>query len=154
MARLEAASGSLSRVHPAAELTRRRSILDRREEALRAMMRSAMTSAQRRIDPSRMTRAMAVASQRSRARLEAARGALAGLDPMSILNRGFSLTYLPGGEVVRTKGQVSAGSSVITRVSDGAFESVVGASKGKPRAQSGRSKRPAKGQMDLFGPPD
>jgi len=154
-ARLERVSGGLARVHPAAGLARRRAVMERREDALHRSVMGTLADAEAGVDPRRLVRALAVSTERARSRIDAAAGALTGLNPMRILHRGFSLTYLPGGQVIRSKDQVRPGTTMITRVADGAFESVAS---GRPaKGGSSARKRPTRAddaQMDLFASPD
>lgn len=64
--------------------------------------------------------------------LHAAQAARGGLDarlrslsPLAVLDRGYALVIAADGRLVRSVGQVSAGSEVTTRLADGAFSSRV-----------------------------
>lgn len=61
----------------------------------------------------------------SRQRLAALTGKLELLSPKSTLARGYSITQLPDGRVVKSVQGVRAGEAVTTMVLDGRFESVV-----------------------------
>jgi len=62
--------------------------------------------------------------QTARQRLQALAGKLGLLSPNSTLARGYSITRLANGRVVRTLHQVPPGTSIRTLVTDGEFESV------------------------------
>jgi len=47
------------------------------------------------------------------------------LGPGSILNRGFSITFGPDGEILKSTDEISAGDELTTQVSDGKIKSVV-----------------------------
>ena len=50
---------------------------------------------------------------------------LRSLNPLAVLERGYSVTQDVGGRVIRSVKQASAGETVVTRVADGRFESTV-----------------------------
>jgi exodeoxyribonuclease VII large subunit len=56
-----------------------------------------------------------------RRRFEAARGKLAGLDPLSVLDRGYSLVTDEAGHPLRDARQVERGDHVSVRMSHGAL---------------------------------
>ena len=64
--------------------------------------------------------------QESRQCLKELTGKLALLSPNSTLARGYSITRLANGKVVRTVKKITAGTKIRTLVTDGEFESVVG----------------------------
>lgn len=61
------------------------------------------------------------------------------LSPLAVLNRGYSITRLPDGRVVRSVHQVRAGEIVHTRVSDGEFVSTVSDVPPNPNAKPTRT---------------
>jgi exodeoxyribonuclease VII large subunit len=73
----------------------------------------------------RLAQATGVAFDGQRVRVETARGKLELLSPKSTLGRGYSITRLPDGHIVRTIKAVKPGSEVRTLVSDGEFPSIV-----------------------------
>ncbi len=84
---------------------------------------------------------------------------LIAADPLLVVQRGFSVTQLPDGSVVRSTGQITPGVRVTTRVADGQFDSVVDAhekasTKQRPpspmKPATRQSKRQPRDQMDLF----
>jgi exodeoxyribonuclease VII large subunit len=60
-----------------------------------------------------------------RGRLEGAAAALRALNPLAVLDRGYSLTRTAAGELVRSVRQARPGVRLRTRVADGEFESIV-----------------------------
>ncbi len=88
--------------------------------------------------------------RRMRERLTGIEQRLAAVDPNGVLRRGYSITTDSHGGVVRSIKNVRSGEVVSTRVSDGAFTSVVAGS--RPR-QQGVAKQQSAGedQFDLFG---
>jgi len=65
----------------------------------------------------------AVRSARQRA--DALEHQLRAVDPLKVLERGFSVTQRDDGAMVRSTGDVTGGDRVVTRVVDGEFESIV-----------------------------
>ena len=72
-----------------------------------------------------LKRVMQFIFSRHRERLAHSAHALETLSPLSVLQRGFSITYLKTKKVVQSCCDVKAGDHLITRVSDGEIESVV-----------------------------
>lgn len=72
---------------------------------------------------------------------------LQALDPHHVLQRGYSITSRPSGEVIRSAAGVARGEQIVTRLADGSIDSVVGDTRRRA------SRRPAsedRDQMDLF----
>jgi exonuclease VII large subunit len=109
----------------------------------------------------------ALLERRAAAMQSAARG-LDLVGPPSVLRRGYSITLLPGGRMVRSATDVSPGQTVTTRLADGSFDSTVRAAAGEPlapikplptpaaraaaaRTRAGRRAPADPDQMDLFG---
>jgi exodeoxyribonuclease VII large subunit len=82
---------------------------------------------ERRVDEltARMKRAMQGRVEKARARLEATAGRLAGLSPLAVLSRGYSLTFDEGGRLLRDAEQVRPGERIRTRLGRGEVTSVV-----------------------------
>ncbi len=74
------------------------------------------------------------------ARLDGAGATLRSVDPRRVLKRGYSITHLPDGRVVRTIGDAPQGTRLLTNVSDGTIASEVESS--LPR-QPGKPSSPA-----------
>jgi len=66
----------------------------------------------------------------------------------SALMRGFSVTRLRGGAILRSAGQVRAGQSVETELADGRFRSVVDGRDDPPPDGGGRGDRKRRGRTD------
>jgi exodeoxyribonuclease VII large subunit len=78
---------------------------------------------------------------------------LAAIDPHGVLRRGYSLTMLADGSVVRTVNQVRGGEHLVTRVADGSIDSVASsaATPRRNRAAKDRShSTSAADQLNLF----
>jgi len=103
--------------------------------------------------------------ERRAALLQSAARGLDLIGPHSVLRRGYSVTMLGDGRIVRSAADVAPGVRVTTRLADGTFESAVLGSGGTPirevplggaRAAAAtrrtRTGRQSRDQMDLFGP--
>jgi exodeoxyribonuclease VII large subunit len=72
----------------------------------------------------RLRRGLKVAHQRQIQRVDALERQLAALNPLGVLKRGYSVTFLKkGGAVVRSIEQIRGGEILFTRVGDGRIES-------------------------------
>ena len=71
---------------------------------------------------------------------------LKAIDPREVLKRGYSMTTLPDGTLVRSAKAVAAGAAMDTHFADGVVRSTVAGK--RVRRQSKTS--PAADQMDLF----
>lgn len=110
----------------------------------------------------RLARAWEIAGERRRHHLAALERELIVSGPRSVLARGYSVTTLADGTLVRSAGQTRPGSALLTRVADGSISSTVtggtpareeaagSAPQLPPRRRPSRS-APARDQMDLFG---
>jgi exodeoxyribonuclease VII large subunit len=58
----------------------------------------------------------------ARHRLGLSAGRLDSLSPLAVLGRGYSLTRLPSGEIVRRAGQVAAGAGVTVMLPEGSLD--------------------------------
>ena len=74
---------------------------------------------------SRLRSGVAHAVERSRHRLRSGVGQLDSLSPLSVLRRGYSLTRLPGGEIVRSGRQVGRGSLIEVLLHEGTLDCLV-----------------------------
>ncbi|MDD5707996.1 MAG: exodeoxyribonuclease VII large subunit [Kiritimatiellae bacterium] len=81
---------------------------------------------------SNVTRAGAVSLQTRRQRLAALDRQLNALSPLAVLSRGFSLTQLADGTIVRAAAQVGPGALLRTRLAQGSVESVARRADGSP----------------------
>jgi exodeoxyribonuclease VII large subunit len=74
----------------------------------------------------RLHAGITAAQARRGLRLDALQRQLDALSPQGVLRRGYSITRMKkGGAIVREKSQVKPGSRIVTRVTDGEFESTV-----------------------------
>ena len=73
----------------------------------------------------RMKRAIEAKIARSRDRLAAGAGVLETLSPLNVLHRGYSLTRIEDGGLVRDAATLAPGNRIVTRVSAGEIVSVV-----------------------------
>lgn len=90
---------------------------------------------------------------RLRERLVADERHLAAIDPHGVLRRGYSLTLLANGSVVRSVMQVRGGDHLVTRIADGSIDSIASNSAAQPskRHAKDRSKSTsAADQLNLF----
>jgi exodeoxyribonuclease VII large subunit len=74
---------------------------------------------------SRLRSGVARALERSRHRLQSAVGQLDSLSPLSVLRRGYSLTRLPSGEIIRSWRRVGSGSLIEVLLHEGTLDCVV-----------------------------
>lgn len=98
-------------------------------------------------------------------RLDRAGATLRSVDPRRVLKRGYSITHLPDGTVVRTVAEAPPGTRLLTNVSDGTIASEVESSSPrrggqtpstapppsrKPRQSASKSKPASRDQLELF----
>jgi exodeoxyribonuclease VII large subunit len=162
--RLERLSGRLERHRPTALHARRAEALHRVEARLDAAIRARLGLCDVAPLAERLTRAWAVANERTATHLAALQKQLAAVGPMSVLRRGFSYTLLEDGRLLKTPSDAAPGDRLLTRLADGEVSSIVeGNATPPPPApvtpapqRPDRTKpRPAKtapDQMDLFKP--
>jgi exodeoxyribonuclease VII large subunit len=93
------------RYHPREVLKRSQEKLDRRQSSLLTAAKNGLAIQE--------------------ARVEKLSSVLTALGPGNILERGFSITFGPGGEVIKSKDAVSAGDKLTTKLGDGEITSVV-----------------------------
>lgn len=129
--RLEQLAGHWNRLHPMA-------IVSERHERLAVL--------HERLD--RVTRHHVL---RARQRVESLDRELKAVDPRNVLGRGYSYTTDSRKKLIRKVGDVEAGCLLITHVSDGTIDSIVGNSRLRPR-RSRKRNNDRTSQMDLFGP--
>jgi exodeoxyribonuclease VII large subunit len=70
---------------------------------------------------SRLDRGLARQLDRARHRLGGAAGRIDSLSPLAVLARGYSLTRVPSGEIVRSARQVAVGDDVSVLLSEGSL---------------------------------
>lgn len=147
--RFERLAGRLYRLRPEVLASRRREQLavlhDRIGRALRRRVdqRNALLMHRRRLG-----RAVAMNLRRVDARLEAFDRQLGSIDPHRVLTRGYTYTMTADGRLIRSTRDVRRGQLIVTRVTDGSIESIVGNAGGR-LAHSDPADASAS-QMDLF----
>lgn len=146
-------SARLERCRPAAQHARRTAAVDaaasRLNSALRSRLREARHGLERQGD-------RAVAAERAllaacSQRLASASRQLTLVGPVSVLQRGYSVTYRADGSVVRGPQDVKTGEAMVTRLAEGRIESVVGKSLAAPLPKARRKKPVDDGTGGLFG---
>jgi exodeoxyribonuclease VII large subunit len=121
MCRCDELIDRLHSVHPKARLKRRRQRLVELSFRLADAQRGCLDRARRRLTEARMdirASAMRWLAPRRR-RLEATSGKLGGLDPLSVLDRGYSLVTDESGAPLHDARRVSRGDAVSVRMSRG-----------------------------------
>jgi exodeoxyribonuclease VII large subunit len=121
-----------------------------RAERERAARLATMTERLRRVTLAQVERAGLALSSGERE--------LAAVSPLAVLGRGYSVTFGPGGEAVRSAAGLAPGTRIETRLADGSVRSVVeGGEAAKPRPKPGPKQNPRPAtkdeeadQMDLF----
>ena len=158
--RLERLSSRLARVRPEAVYAQRRARLDQLDAALARAIQKRLD----RFDPDRaqqqLEHAVVGFVNDARSRLDALDRELTIASPISVLERGYTVTTKPDGSLVRSSDDANAGEVIRTRFAAGAIEStVVGAEGTAPlpasaplpkRRKRRQSHDPA--QRHLFGP--
>jgi len=77
------------------------------------------------LDARRLSQASLLTVERARTRVAALERQMTLLNPLAVLDRGYSLTRTDQGALVRSVGDVAAGTGLVTRVKDGTISSVV-----------------------------
>ena len=106
------------------EVTDRQVQLDElRRRLLRAAPTRQIDLARQRLDESveRIRRVLSVALQRRKEQLDAASARLEGLNPSSVLSRGYSIVQRASGAVVSAPEQTSAGERLVVRSAGGVY---------------------------------
>lgn len=109
-------------------LARRRHELERSMtilEQIRPAARIAAARAESRDDSARLQRAMLARLRVLSAELAGRRGRLESVDPRRVLARGYSMTTLEDGRLLRVASEAPRGTRLITRLADGAVTSIV-----------------------------
>jgi exonuclease VII large subunit len=166
--RLDRLAARLERHRPAHVYATRDSRLQLAMARLEAVMAVRLARADVEPPAAKLRSVMLALLERRNSDLQSAARGLDLIGPHGVLRRGYSMTLRPDGQIIRSTSDVSAGVTVTTRLSDGAFDSrVLGA--GAPATgieiMSTRGARSAAvttrprravhnpDQMDLFGPP-
>ncbi len=158
--RLEKLASRLARVRPEAVYARRRSRLDQLDAALTRAVRTRLT----RFDPEqatqRLRRALSEFTTDARQRLDALDRELTIASPISVLQRGYTVTTKADGSLLRSSNDAKPGEVIRTRFARDAIEStVVGAGGASPLPEAAplpkrrkRRKVEDPAQHSLFGP--
>jgi exodeoxyribonuclease VII large subunit len=101
--------------------------VERLEVQLVYLLESGLRQGQQRVDElgMRMQHRIERETSEHRQRLDRLKGQLRILNPLAVLGRGYSLTRLSDGGVVRSVHELRAGDRLITQLSDGQVESAV-----------------------------
>ena len=151
--RLERVAGRLERHRPVAVHARRAAGVARATDRLHSAMDRLLTRWEPGPARDRLGRAVRLAHERNKARLDAIERELAAVGPIAVLRRGYSCTIGEDGTLVRVPGDVRPGQIVRTRLADGSFRSkVVGDGPDPLEKPHTKPRRPAPEppQMDLF----
>lgn len=109
-------------------LARTRQRIDDVQLRVRDGLTGAAARARRRIDRCdeiRLARAAERRVHERRQHVDRLRGHLGALNPLAVLDRGYSITRTPDGALVRSTADVAAGARISTQVRDGRFDSTV-----------------------------
>jgi exodeoxyribonuclease VII large subunit len=148
LARAQRAGASLARVPE-----RRVQLLMRRMAAQQPRERLLRESAIARDMQARMQTALRTQLRGLHAQVDARQRQLQAISPVSVLARGYSVTTLPDGTIVRSPAQAPLGTTLHTRVATGDIASVVSGAATqpwKPRRSPRKSPLPESGP-GLFG---
>ena len=101
--------------------------VDQLSDVLVSALRIAQSNAERRLDRARprLMPALRLSLQRAESRLETAAAKLKAYSPYGVLDRGYSLTTVADGSVVKDAEKVKAGDVLTTRLARGFLRSVV-----------------------------
>lgn len=154
--RLERASARLERHRPAALQARRHAAVESLALRLCAAMGAVVDD--RRVSDAarRLVGAMATRMSGFASALAGSARSLELVGPVSILERGYSMTLRADGRIVRLTSDVQPGEAIQTRLADGSFGSVVQGGRGahapvRGTVRRARATRPERDQPGLFG---
>jgi exodeoxyribonuclease VII large subunit len=147
---LERLAGRLDAHRPAALHANRAATVDGLRLRLAAAMQRLLSEVRLGDLSGALSRAWAVANERTALHLDSFQRQFAAIDPTSVLKRGYSYTLREDGGLVRVPTDVKPGDRLRTRLSEGEVRSVV---EGSRPLRPIRSKPAADGssQLDLFG---
>ena len=145
VARIERAAARLAAQHPATAHARRSERLIALRARLGTLIRARVGAGRAHVAPAVPQRAIAARLEGALRALHAAQGRLAAVNPTAVLGRGFSITTRPDGTILRSAAQAVPGQTVVTRLADGRFESIVSERGAMEEGQPGTP-------MDLFAP--
>lgn len=145
-AQFDALSSRLDVHRPREAHASRAARVDLARARLTSAMRHVVTNARGRVARADATPALRRSIARRIDRIDAAARELRAVGPAEVLARGYSVTQLADGTVLRSAQDAAPGAVLTTLLSDGQVTSTVG---GNARRRTG--KMTAAGQMDLFG---
>ena len=121
---LQRHAAELATRRPDVLLQQRRSRLESMAQTLRSRTRRRLDAARTRLDRGELglPRSMEHDVTRRRNRLESLDRTLQAMGPVSVLERGFSMTTDGSGRVVRSTGEVEAGERLVTHLADGRID--------------------------------
>lgn len=151
-ARVAALSARLERCRPSTLHAKRcaavESITHRLETALRSRFREARRAMDGLADRVEVSQRDVLAARASG--LASAARQLELVGPVSVLRRGYSVTYAADGRVVKGPADVKTGDAMVTRLAEGRIESVVGKSLSAPLPKARKRKPVDDGAGGLF----
>jgi exodeoxyribonuclease VII large subunit len=157
---LERLAGRLEAFRPANLHARRAAALESAQARLAAAIRQRLSAPDLPALEDRLLRAWDLHLDRADARILALARQLTAVGPHSVLQRGFSYTMKADGTLIRSVADAAAGNSILTRVSDGEIQSIVGplGAASRPTAEQFATPTPRRrrktptpaNQMDLF----
>lgn len=123
--RLDRGSARLESHKPAAVYERRRARLAEAERLLHKAVARRLAAIDLAAPARDLDAALVAATKSAGARLTLAQRTLELIGPQSVLARGYSVTFGPDGQVLRSAAGVHAGQPLTTRLADGRVESIV-----------------------------
>ncbi|MCC6971752.1 MAG: exodeoxyribonuclease VII large subunit [Phycisphaerales bacterium] len=123
--RVDRAGLLLERLRPTELRSRLAARLAAAGKGLHAAMRGLIAGASARVDAIRIAEAAKGLVAERVASVDAVGRQLRAVGPISVLERGYSVTTLKDGTLVRGPGQVAPGKAILTRTAGGEFESQV-----------------------------
>lgn len=160
--RLASAVNALERHRPVAVYAQREAELRRVGAMLAAAASARLRSVEIQPLSERLREALARRVLHATERVDTLSRALDLVGPAGVLGRGFSLTLDADGRAIRSASAIAPGQRITTRVSDGSFDSIVGAQDGqslpplplrsRPTPTVRRRPQAAADSPGLFGP--
>ncbi len=124
--RVDRAGARLEQHRPARVYERRKARVADLERGLAAAMRTRLHAVDLAGRAARVSAALASHVAAAADRLRTTQRQLELVGPQAVLARGYSVTLLPGGAVLRSASAAAPGLALTTRLADGSVESVVG----------------------------
>lgn len=137
---MERRGARLERNQPRAVQARSLARLHAAEARMNAALRTRLESIDLDSDESRLQRAVRVLTDSASARMNALEKQLKAVGPMSVLERGFSVTTREDGRLLRSMRDARPGDRLKTTLVDGSVESVVDGAAAEMPARSNQSR--------------